>query len=105
MFNGIILPFAKQDIKDAADWYNTRQKGLGRRFTSEVNSKVNTLKSDPYICPIRYDNLRTAVLDVFPFMIHYIISETEHIIVITAILHTSRNPAIWTGDRDTDNEK
>jgi len=47
MFNGIILPFAKQDIKDAADWYNTRQKGLGRRFTSEVNSKVNTLKSDP----------------------------------------------------------
>jgi len=47
MFNAIILPFAKQDIKDAADWYNTRQKGLGRRFTSEVNSKVNTLKSDP----------------------------------------------------------
>ncbi len=30
MYKVIILPFAKQDIKDAALWYNSRQSGLGK---------------------------------------------------------------------------
>ncbi len=44
--------------------------------------------------------VRTAVLDVFPFMIHYIIDETQKSIIITAALHTSRNPDIWKPDRE-----
>lgn len=39
MFGVIMLPPAKEDIREAAMWYNHRQKGLGKRFTSEVRKK------------------------------------------------------------------
>jgi hypothetical protein len=44
--------------------------------------------------------VRTAVLDVFPFMIHYLIDEPGKKIVIIAVLHTSRNPEIWGAERE-----
>ena len=66
-----ILPLAAQDIDEASNWYNAKQKGLGRRFTREVRNKVALIRQSPKIFPLRYDDVRTAVLDVFPFMIHY----------------------------------
>jgi plasmid stabilization system protein ParE len=95
MFKVIILPLAKKDIKEAADWYNAKQKGIGKRFTSQIRQKVDLLKQEPHSSAIRYDNVRTAVLDVFPFMLHYTINEQKKLLVISAILHTSRNPDIW----------
>lgn len=32
MYKSIILPLAKQDIKEAALWYNNKQKGLGKNL-------------------------------------------------------------------------
>ncbi len=32
MYKAIILPLAKQDIKIAAEWYEEKQKDLGKRF-------------------------------------------------------------------------
>jgi plasmid stabilization system protein ParE len=40
-------------------------------------------------------NVRTVVLNHFPFMIHYTIDENDKAIIIAAILHTSRDPRIW----------
>jgi len=71
MYKAIILPLAKQDIKEAAFWYNTKQAGLGKRFTTQIRQKIELLKGDPYSAAIRYDDIRTAVLEVFPFMAHY----------------------------------
>jgi plasmid stabilization system protein ParE len=95
MYRLIILPLAKKDVKEAADWYNSKQAGLGKRFVSNVRRKINIVKNNPFIYATRYDDVKTAVLDVFPFMIHYTIDEIEEIIIISAILHTSRNPDIW----------
>jgi hypothetical protein len=36
MYKTVILPLAKEDIQEAAKWYNKRQNGLGKRFTTEV---------------------------------------------------------------------
>lgn len=40
MYKVVILPPAKLDIIEAASWYDSKQKGLGKRFTKEVRSKV-----------------------------------------------------------------
>lgn len=48
MYQVIILPVAKQDIGEAADWYNSKQAGLGKRFTNQVREKVNQIKQNPY---------------------------------------------------------
>ncbi len=70
MYKSVILPLAKQDILDAARWYNKQSPGLGRRFTHEVRDIVQYIRQNPAAFGIRYDQIRTAVLKVFPFMIH-----------------------------------
>jgi plasmid stabilization system protein ParE len=95
MFNIIILPVAKRDIKEAADWYNLKQPDLGKKFIKEVRLKVGLLKRDPFIYAVRYDYIRVSVLDIFPFMIHFGIVEPQNLIIIYAVLHTSRNPELW----------
>ncbi len=71
MYKAVILPSAKTDIQNAAGWYNDRQIGLGKRFTKEVREKVNYIKNHPNGFAIKYENVGTAVLEVFPFLIHY----------------------------------
>ena len=95
MFKAIILPLAKQDISDAAAWYNSKQKGLGKRFTQEIRSKVLFISENPKSCAIIYDETRCAVLNVFPFMIHYTIEHLNKTVIIAAVFHTSLNPEKW----------
>jgi len=95
MYKAIILPLAKEDIKEVALWYNKQQDGLGKRFTAEVRKKVHFIRQNPNTINIRYNNIRTTVLDVFPFMVHYTVDEDKKIIIISAVLHTSRNPDLW----------
>lgn len=71
MYKSVILPLAKQDIRDAAKWYNERKPGLGKVFTAEVRQKVRFIQKNPKAAAIRYDNIRTSVLDIFPYMIHF----------------------------------
>ncbi|MFO7867863.1 MAG: type II toxin-antitoxin system RelE/ParE family toxin [Bacteroidales bacterium] len=95
MYTSIILPLAKEDIREAALWYNMQSAGLGKRFTAEVRKKVLFIKQNPKASVVRYDDVRTAVLNIFPFMIHYIIDEANKTIVIISVFHTSREPKIW----------
>ena len=95
MYRSSILPQAKQDIRDAALWYNAKQKGLGKRFVGEVREKVLFIRKNPKACNVKYDNVRTAVLNIFPFMIHYVVDDKNKAVIISAVLHTSRNPEIW----------
>lgn len=96
MYKSIILPPAKEDIRDAALWYDEKQKGLGKRFLSQVREKVYFIRQNPQTGSLQYDNVRTMVLNVFPFMVHYTINEISETIIVSAVLHTSRNPEIWT---------
>lgn len=95
MYKSIILPPAKEDIREAAKWYNKQQKGLGNRFTTEVREKVYFIKQAPKASNIRYKKVRTTVLNVFPFMVHYTINEKQKTIIVSAVLRTGRNPKHW----------
>jgi len=95
MYRSVILPLAKQDIQCAAQWYNSKKKGLGRQFTSEVRRKIHFIQQNPKAISIRYNKVRVLALDVFPYLIHYTIDESTQTIPIIAILHTSRNPKLW----------
>lgn len=95
MYKVILLPLAKEDIREAAKWYNKQQEGLGKRFTAEVRKKVHFIRQNPKASEIRYKNIRSLFLNVFPFIIHYTINEASMIIIISAVLHTSRNPMVF----------
>lgn len=95
MYEAILLRLARQDISDVAKWYNSKKKGLGKRFTKEVRSIVKFICKNPETFEIRYDDTRCAVLKVFPYMIHYTIDEENKAIIIVAVFHTSLNPYKW----------
>lgn len=95
MYTPVILPPAASDIRKAASWYNTKQPGLGKRFTQQVRKKVHYICKNPNTPTIRYDEVRTIMLDVFPYMVHYIVNDAKKQLIISAVLHTSRNPVMW----------
>ncbi|MEM6767771.1 MAG: type II toxin-antitoxin system RelE/ParE family toxin [Bacteroidota bacterium] len=100
MYKAIILPQAKEDVREAALWYNRRQKGLGKRFTAELTERIQLIRQNPSVYAIRYEDVRTAVLNIFPFMIHYTLNEAEKTIIIVGVFHTSLSPDRWNRDRE-----
>lgn len=95
MYKALILPLAKQDVKIATDWYEKKQKGLGKRFVQEVRAKVSYIKSNPKATAIRYDDTRCVVLEVFPFMVHFTLDDDQKLVVVSAVFHTSLSPEKW----------
>jgi plasmid stabilization system protein ParE len=95
MYQAILLPLAKEDIRKARRWYNGKQSGLGKRFTTQVREKVQFIRRNPKGAPIRYDEVRTAVVDVFPFMIHYTVDDAQQQVIVTGVFHTSQDPESW----------
>ena len=95
MYSSTILPLAQSDIRDAALWYNSKQHGLGKRFTTQVRQKIDFIRQFPNASNIRYDNVRTTVLNSFPFMIHYTVDDINQRILVVAVLHTAKNPNSW----------
>lgn len=95
MFKVVILSPSKEDISKAACWYNSKQKGLGKRFIAQIRSKVLFIQENPEAVAILYDETRCAVLKTFPFIIHYIIGSSQKKVIISAVFHTSLNPEKW----------
>jgi plasmid stabilization system protein ParE len=88
----VLKPNAQADIKDTIAWYDLQKKGLGKTFYTYVVKKIKQLQSFPFSAQNRYKNVRTAVVEKFPFLIHYYVDDFQKTIVILAVLHTSRNP-------------
>ncbi len=61
-----ILPRAKEEINEISEYYNSRQKGLGKLFYAEFNEYISTLKSFPFF-EEKYNVVRELPLRKFPY--------------------------------------
>lgn len=86
---------AFNDIQNTSEWYEMQLKGLGLRYKNQVKKQINSLKKNPYLFSIKYNEIRCRKIEKFPFLIHYTIDEEFKIINVFAVFHTSRNPEIW----------
>ena len=91
----IIDKDALNDIQEVTDWYNTRLNGLGKKFQLQVKSQINKLKQNPNIYTIRYSEVRCLVVKKYPYMVHFKVDNENSIVKVFAVIHTSRNPKIW----------
>ena len=87
----VIAPRVFSEIQFAIDYYNEQQKGLVKRFFSEVKRTIEDIRKWP-LYQIRYDDVRCLLVRKFPFMFHFAVDETAGIIYIHAVIHTSLNP-------------
>ena len=86
---------ALNDFQQSIEWYELQLSGLGIRFKTKAKKQINSLKVNPQLFSIKYNEIRCRKIDKFPFLIHYKIDDELKTITVFAVLHTSRNPEIW----------
>jgi len=91
----IIRPEAETDLTDAAEWYNSREPGLGLELLSEVHSGIaRALESPESFSRVRRSPAIHRVLTRrFPYRIFFIVRSDA--IVVFAIIHAARHDRVW----------
>jgi plasmid stabilization system protein ParE len=90
-FQLVILEKAYQEIEKARDYYENNQINLGTSFTNEVFSILEILESNPLLFPVKFKNIREAVIKKFPFVVIFEVLPNNEIIILS-IFHFRRNP-------------
>lgn len=86
----IILDLAIEDAQDAFDYYEKHQVNLGFRFENELANLIEYIHENPLHFKTIKQNYRQAILDNFPYLIVYYISDNT--IYIQRVFHAKRNP-------------
>lgn len=89
-FKLITGDIAEIDLEDGIEWYETKQRGLGKRFYNDFVTIAGYLILNPYLFPLKSLTYREAKLKTFPFVIIYEIEDDN--VIIHAIFNTSKNP-------------
>jgi toxin ParE1/3/4 len=89
---------ATLEMIEAADWYETRERGLGTEFLNAIEKTLDIVRRWPDAAPKEASlpdslNCRHVQVPRFPYRIVYIV--TPHSIRVLAVAHTSRRPAYW----------
>jgi toxin ParE1/3/4 len=86
-------PDAGVEVVEAAQFYERRVPGLGRRFLHEFDTAIADILEAPTRWRILEDGVRRFVLKRFPYGIYYRI-EGDHLRVLV-LKHHSRHPDYW----------
>jgi hypothetical protein len=90
-FQVVILEKAFQEIENARDNYENNQINLGTSFTKEVFSILEIIETNPLLFPVKFKNIREAVINKFPFVVVFEVLPNDEIIVLS-VFHFRRNP-------------
>ena len=82
----IVKPEAELDMLESAQWYESKQENLGSRFLELVDDKILLIIDNPLHYQIRYKITRLALVEHFPYAIHFMVEEA--VIVVLAVLGT-----------------
>lgn len=89
-----LIPAAYNDLIEARAWYRKINPELSKRLNQHVKMTMEKIRHVPTAYAIRYKNVRVANITIFPYPIHFIIEETN-IIVVIAVHHTAVDPEKW----------
>ncbi|MES2587798.1 MAG: type II toxin-antitoxin system RelE/ParE family toxin [Bacteroidota bacterium] len=79
------------DVKEAIQYYNEKQKDLGIRFYDNLKAKLKSLKKDAFLYQIKYDNFRCLKVAKFPYLIHYELNEKNNTVFVHAVICTYKD--------------
>ena len=85
------------DVTKAADWYDSQRPGLGDEFIEEILTVFDTLRTSPLIHSRQHTsrNIRWRYPKRFPYRVIYEVIESEHLVVIVAVIHAARREKVW----------
>jgi plasmid stabilization system protein ParE len=84
---------AREDLRNARDWYEEQQLGLGSRFGDEIAAVIEKIEQNPSLYAKIHNDVRRAMTRHFPYAIYFIIAEKR--ISVLRVLHQARDPRKW----------
>ncbi len=86
----IIRNEAELEIIDAVKYYETKQKGLGKRFLMHLQTYLDRIQTYPEHFYIKRKPYREAFIKKFPYLIIYELTENK--VIVYAVFNTYQNP-------------
>jgi toxin ParE1/3/4 len=85
------------DVTEAADWYESKQAGLGPQFIDEVIRVLDALAENALLNSRRHPtkNIRWRYPERFPYRVIYEVVEDEKKVIVAALLHAARHDREW----------
>jgi len=89
------LPFAREELNEAASFYEARVPGLGAACLDDVDRSIEMMCANPRIGAVAGRTFRKVLVRRFPYSIIYALRDEE--LVIVAIAHQRKRPGYWRG--------
>ena len=89
----LILPQASAELRDAVEFYEGEQSGLGERFWKELEAHLRWIVQNATLPRLRAGDYRRVNLKIFPYYVAYAIREEA--VVVLAVSHAARLPEHW----------
>ena len=86
----LFLPEASSELYEAAEYYESKQPGLGSRFQTEVLEVCRLIVQNPLLWRERSGGYRRVNCPVFPYYLAYFIRDDR--LVVAAVAHGHRRP-------------
>lgn len=84
---------ALEEFGAAAEYYESKQVGLGSRYIDAVESALTHIAASPTAWRVIEGDIRRYLTKVFPYAILYSIE--DNYILIVAVMHCRREPGYW----------
>ncbi|MDT4332796.1 type II toxin-antitoxin system RelE/ParE family toxin [Methylomonas sp. MED-D] len=84
---------ASAEFIEASAWYEAKRIGLALEFMAEIERCVSLASKQPLQFAIVRADIRRVVANRFPYNVYF--RAEDHRIVVLAVFHCSRDPAIW----------
>lgn len=91
---------SKKDFEDAVEYYESKEKDLGKRLRDEVAEILHTAANAPFLWRERKEGYRRINFPIFPYYLAYTIRDNK--LIILAIAASRRKPGYWHKRLETD---
>lgn len=88
-------PEAREELFEAADYYESESPGLGASFLTTVDRALEQLRAFPESSPVARGTARIKALPRFPYSLIYSLRPDQ--IRILAVMNQTRRPFYWWG--------
>jgi plasmid stabilization system protein ParE len=89
----VFYPVADAEFLESAEWYEDQRNGLGLEFIDYVQHVLDNIAENPLRYPVVFKDIHEGLVSKFPFAVYYRVKADR--VIILAVFHSSRDPAIW----------
>lgn len=86
---------ARAEFIEASSYYESKRSGLALEFIAEIERCVSLAAEFPFQFATVREDIRRVVAQRFPYGVYF--RGEENRIVVLAVFHSKRDPAVWLG--------